>query len=137
MVDAVKEAVGLGQRTQRHHIFPTDFCSTNIADWDANVDSANVALNIMRVTPETNRRWKSNNPYDHINDMKGNGLTDAQITERFKPFFISERAIEILKKPLKTRSDFHQFVAERESTFAELWNEWGLVTGGTEDVDED
>lgn len=124
---------------QSHHIFPKSFCEDHIPGWDERVDRYDLALNVMPITKETNRRWTKMNPADQIDDVRSNKDGDAELHQSYAPFFIDERCIEILATPQKTRYEFQSFIKERGNLIQQhIAQEWGFeIDSQTELEDEE
>lgn len=111
------------QTTAKHHIFPTRFVK-NLIGWEDN-DTANLALNIMMVEQTTNASWLNLDPAIQINQaIQINGR--PMIVECLLAHGLSERAIGMMEKPIKTRADYHAFLAEREEFFVSQLEQWGF-----------
>jgi hypothetical protein len=112
--------VGVGGEkmpSAKHHIFPTRWVH-HLTGWDEKEDSANLALNVMYVEPSTNGSWMNCDPRDQVEEVIAKrGSVDAA-KELYRTHGITEAAFNILRKPGKTREDFFDFIAERESFFA-------------------
>lgn len=108
--------------SQSHHIFPKAFCEQHIPDWNTS-DTHNLAMNIMPLTKETNRRWNKMDPANQIADVRN--AWGTEMTQLYEPFFINGRCIEIMERPNKTKDDFSQFIKERgrviQNHIAERW----------------
>ncbi len=125
--------------TQSHHIFPKSFCEDHIPGWDGRVDNYDLALNVMPITKETNRRWTKMDPANQIDDVRSNKGGEAELHQSYAPFFIDERCLEILATPQKTRYDFLSFIKERGNLIQQhIAQEWGFeIDSQTELEDEE
>ena len=120
---------------QSHHIFPKAFCDQHIPGWSGG-DSSNLALNVMPLTQETNRRWNKMDPLNQVDDVR-NEWTSQQLRQLYKPFFINERCLEIMEKPGKTRADFYSFISERGKLIQEyIANKW-VFTPSAEQIEDE
>ncbi len=134
-----KEPVGYYREaksaTERHHIFPSKFCQDHIPDWSKN-DEANVALNSMFTDSSTNRRWSKMDPANQVNDIEeATPDLNARAT-LLEKHGVREDAIEVMRKPGKTRLEFVRFLEAREKFFVAKFGEWGLA-GAPIPLDED
>ena len=94
-------------------------------------------MNVVPVAKETNRKWSKMNPADQIADINKR-LGNEGLRTRLAQYFIDESAIEILKRPTKTREDFVEFLRSRERAFfQEIESRWGFKTGGGNEIDDD
>ncbi len=122
--------------SQSHHIFPKAFCEQHIPNWDANRDSHNLALNVMPLTKETNRKWSKMDPANQITDVKNEWT--SELLQLYEPFFIDKRCIEIMEKPMKMRADFNSFINERGKIVQEyIAQNWGFATDTQQVEDEE
>lgn len=120
-----------------HHIFPTKFVS-KISGWDKNIDSANRLLNSMQIHEETNKRFLNDDPRLQIEAAEK--ANPSSFIESYLSQGITEGAISILRKPVKTREDFKAFMKLRESFFEGLLEKLDFESGGAgadEDDDDD
>ena len=108
-----------------HHIFPQAFCSQHIPDWDGDADT-DIALNIMPVTKETNRRWSKMDPTNQIVDARNNSR--QQLDDLYRKVFIDSRGIEIMEKADKRQADYLDFIASRGREITSyIQREWGFA----------
>ncbi len=121
--------------SQSHHIFPKAFCDQYISDWRSAGGLSNLALNVMPLTQETNKRWSRMNPLDQVADVKN--YWPSGYLQQYKPFFINERCLEIMEKPVKSTADFYSFISERGRLVQEyIANLWGF-TPSTEQIEDE
>lgn len=125
-------------QAQYHHIFPSAFCEQYLPGWVPSRDNEDVALNIMPVTHETNKRWSKMNPADQIVAMRESLGVEERFKEVLAHHFIDASCIAILEKPNKTKNDLYAFLRAREAVFArEIEQKWGFVVGGQEQSDDE
>ena len=105
--------------SQSHHIFPKAFCKDHILGWDESRDKHDLALNVMPLTKETNRRWNKSDPAIQVQDAR-NEWGQEELSQLYNLFFINERCLEIMEKPNKTKADFLLFVEERGKLIQEV-----------------
>ena len=134
-----KEDVGGNGRataySQSHHIFPKAFCEEHIGDWSER-DSPNLALNVMPLTKETNRRWNKMDPLNQVADVKN--AWPAEVLQLYSPFFIDEHCLEILEKPGKVKADFYSFISERGRLVQQyIAEKWGFKPDAEQMEDEE
>lgn len=98
--------------TEKHHIFPTRYVQ-HLANWDRKTDKSNQLLNMMYVERETNKRWLNHDPRDHLNEAL-KSTNESELRRRYDAQFINDLAVDILKKPSKSRDDFYGFTAQRQ-----------------------
>ena len=121
---------------QSHHIFPKSFCEDHIPNWDKRVDKHDLALNVMPLTKETNRRWNKMDPANQIGDV--GRAWGAELPKLYEPFFINERCLEIMGKPDKTKEDFRLFIEERGRLIQNYIAErWGFATDSQQQVEDE
>ena len=119
---------------QSHHIFPRAFCEKYIPGWSGS-DSSNLALNVMPLTKETNRRWNQMNPSDQVADVRNHW--PAELLRRYDSFFINDRCLEIMEKPDKTKEDFSSFISERGKLVQQyIADNWHFILD-TEPIDDE
>ena len=102
----------------KHHIFPSRFVG-NLTGWRAE-DNANRALNIMYCEETTNSSWLNMDPALQIKSAITSNHSESLVKEIYQAHGIDGSAFDIMRKPIKNRDDYHQFLAEREkhlSTF--------------------
>lgn len=126
--------------TEKHHLFPSKYV-TGFANWNKKQgDTADVVCNMMFVERDTNRKWLNKNPCDQINEAL-NGMSEAQLSEKYASQFISPLAFELLKKPQKSKDDFYAFTAERQRLLREyIRDKYGFPIANAdlqEDLDEE
>ena len=118
---------------QSHHIFPRAFCEQHLVAWQDS-DSSNLALNVMPLTKETNRRWNKMDPMNQVTDVKTTWPSELQ--QLYQPFFLNERCLNILQQPEKTKADFDEFIKERGRLVQQyIADKWGFTTD-TEPIDD-
>jgi hypothetical protein len=129
--------VGAGRApSSKHHIFPTRWVQ-HLDGWDKKLDSANLALNIMYVEEATNGRWLNTDPKDQIKDCVSTLGSEQMARQIYTAHGINEVAFEIMRKPKKTKSDFFDFISEREAFFAAQLENYGYRRPvGTINLDE-
>ena len=133
-----KESVG-GNRgaiasAQSHHIFPKAFCEQHIPDWSGG--ESNLALNVMPLTKETNRRWNKMDPLNQIADVRN--VWPSEVSQLYKPFFINEYCLAIMEKPQKTTADYGDFINERGRLVQEyIAEKWGFIPVAEQIEDEE
>ncbi|MNF14397.1 hypothetical protein D3C80_2166050 [compost metagenome] len=66
-------------------------------------------LNLMFLESETNRRWINGNPSDHIGEA-GKSQGGVIISENYRLQFIESSAFDVLKRPVKSKADFDEFL---------------------------
>jgi len=126
------------QQTQSHHISPKAFCEDHIPDWNPNRFGHSVALNMMPVTKETNRKWNKMDPANQISDIRNRERSTTDTLELMAKFYINESAIEILEKPNKTMEDYIAFLSARESAFLiEMKQRWGFDSDSEYESDDE
>jgi hypothetical protein len=119
--------------TEKHHMFPIKYLP-NIDGWQKK-DSGDVILNLMFLEAETNKRWINGNPSDHIIDAK-KVQPDGVVTDAYRQQFVDGSAMAILINPQKSKKEFDEFLALRESTFqAALRDEFGFEFVGSGETD--
>ncbi len=135
--------VGVGSQkmpSAKHHIFPTRWVQ-HLAGWDKSTDSANLALNIMYVEESTNGHWLNTDPRDQVEESIKVLGSEAAARELYRQHGILDKAFDILRKPAKSRNDFHDFITERENFFAAQLEQFGfkrpLSAVEPEDIDDD
>ena len=121
---------------QLHHIFPSKFCIDHISDWNPKTNDADVALNIMPVTKETNQRWSKMNPLDQVADIrsaKPSGWLNA-----YEPFFLDAAILETMEKPVKLAADYDSYIAQRGKLIQDyVCSEWDFIADSEQIEDED
>ena len=123
--------------SQSHHIFPKGFCEDHIPLWDPQVDKHDLALNVMPLTKQTNRRWNKMDPANQITDVR-NEWGSVELLQLYEPFFINERCLEIMKKPSKTKDDFSSFIKERGRLIREhITREWDFISDAEQQVEDE
>lgn len=123
------KSVGVGSEkvpSAKHHIWPSRWVQ-HLRDWQKSSDSSNLALNIMYVEPGTNGRWLNSDPREQIEDAIKILGSEAMARECYKQHGIGEAAFNIMRKPEKTKQDFYDFVAERESFFVGQLEHYGFT----------
>lgn len=120
--------------SQSHHIFPRAFCEQHIPDWN-NSDSPNLALNVMPLTKETNRRWNKMDPLNQVADVRNEWPTG--VIQLYRPFFIDDRCLEIMEKPGKTKADFYSFISERGKLVQQYMAEKWRFTPDSEQIEDE
>ena len=121
---------------QSHHIFPKGFCEDHIPSWDTRVDKYDLALNVMPLTKETNRRWSKMDPANQIADVRN--AWGAELSKLYEPFLINERCLEIMEKPNKTKEDFRLFIEERGRLIQNYIAErWAFATDSQQQVEDE
>ena len=122
--------------SQSHHIFPRGFCEQHIPDWNPNVDSYNLALNVMPLSKETNRKWNKMNPSDQVEDVRNQW--GSEVSDKYELFFVDDRCIEIMERPNKTRDDYLAFIEQRGKVVqAHIAQTWGFVPVDQEPEEDD
>ena len=122
--------------SQSHHIFPKRFCEDHIPHWDTRVDRHDLALNIMPLTKGTNQLWSKMDPVNQIADVRNKW--GSALPQRYEPFFIDERCIEIMEKPNKTKDDFSLFIKERGNLIQQhIAQEWEFKPDAQQVEDEE
>lgn len=122
--------------SQSHHIFPKAFCEDHIPDWNTTQDKHDLALNVMPLTKETNRRWNKMDPANQVSDVENEWKEET--IQLYAPFFINERCLAIMKKPNKRRDDYHQFISERGKLIqAHITDRWGFLPDAQQVEDEE
>lgn len=99
--------------TEKHHVFPVRFVQ-HLEEWDKKVDKADNLLNMMFVWRDTNKNWLNHDPRDHINEAMKNTSID-EIEKHYLDQFISREALDVLRKPKKSRADFYAFLDARQA----------------------
>ena len=121
--------------TEKHHIFPIKYLP-NIEGWQK-TDSGDVILNLMFLEAETNKRWINGNPSDHIADAK-KVQGETTISNAYRAQYIEANAFSILANPTKTKKEFEDFLALRETTLqSAIKDDFGFEFVGANDVDND
>jgi len=119
--------VGSAKRTSsRHHIFPSRFV-TSIPGWDKSIDRADLALNIMFCEQSTNASFLNLDPAMQISMAIEALGSESKARDVYLAHGITSKAFDILAKPNKTRSDFYDFIAEREAFFVGLLEQYGFT----------
>ena len=124
---------------QSHHIFPKAFCQQYLVGWQRNSTKHNLALNVMPLTKETNRRWSKMNPSDQINDVRNrhDGAWEETV-KAYEPFFINERCLDIMRRADKGVQDYEEFITERGKAVREYISAtWGFELDEQQAEDED
>lgn len=134
-------SVGVGAQkmpSAKHHIFPTRWVQ-HLSGWDKQVDSANLALNIMYVEESTNGHWLNTDPRDQVEEAIRILGSESMAREVYRQHGITDRALSILRKTGKTRDDFYEFISEREAFFADQLSQYGFrrPTSGVSPLDLD
>ena len=120
---------------QSHHIFPRAFCEQHLSGWRAS-DTANLALNLMPLTKETNRDWYKMDPMNQVTAVKNAWPSDW--LQLYQSFFLNERCLEILQKPAKIRADFYDFISERGKLVQQyIAEKWGFTPDAEQIEDEE
>ncbi len=114
---------------QEHHIWPKKFCTQYIPDWDSSLVSTDYALNLMPVSPQTNKRWDKIDPKNQIDDVKSRLTNEVKRKEVLDKLFLSDECVQILEKPDKTRAVYKEFIDARFSVFVDLLSIWGFSVG--------
>lgn len=113
-----RELVPLGGALgEDHHIFPSKFVP-NLPGWDKQTMTADVVLNLMRVTKMTNSEYLDKDPREQM--MKANEVNAQKLSQDLGDQAISEDSLNILLKPEKTANDFFEFVKLREKAIQNL-----------------
>ncbi|WP_219892774.1 GmrSD restriction endonuclease domain-containing protein [Aquisediminimonas profunda] len=121
--------------TAAHHIFPKKFVE-KLVGWDESKgDRVDLFLNLMQLTAATNGRFLNDDPSLQIVDALAN-LPDVEVVQRYERQAIPQTAFEVLRKPIKGRSDFVDFLKLRETYFEGCLAKWGF-TKITHEVVED
>lgn len=119
-------------QTEKHHIFPKKYLPT-ISGWGKG-DQGDVILNLMFLESETNRRWINGNPSDHIGEA-GKSQGGVMISENYRLQFIESSAFDVLKRPVKSKADFDEFLILREKTVQDyIAASFNFTMSGAEDM---
>jgi len=119
-------------QTEKHHIFPKKYLPT-ISGWGKG-DQGDVILNLMFLESETNRRWINGNPSDHIGEA-GKSQGGVIISENYRLQFIESSAFDVLKRPVKSKADFDEFLILREKTVQDyIAASFNFTMSGAEDM---
>jgi hypothetical protein len=88
----------------------------HVKDWQPSQDSNNVVTNIMFVEASTNTAWLNINPADQVaqSDRANTTQSAAEIYERHG---IDPSALDVLRRPEKSRADFYEFSDLRDGYF--------------------
>lgn len=112
------EQVPLGSSLgEDHHIYPTKFVP-NLPGWDKDNMSADVVLNIMRVTKPTNAEYLDMDPRYQME--KAQSVNAALLPKSLDVQAISAACLQNLLKVGKTAADFTDFIAMREKEVQKL-----------------
>jgi hypothetical protein len=127
--------VGLGMPTgEDHHILPTRFVQV-LDGWVGKRHTANVILNIMRVSKEANAEFLNSDPRDQVTKAK-TGHTKKQLRELYGTQAINESCLAILEQSSKTLAQFTEFLCTREAELqGDIRDEFGFPVG-TQQTDE-
>lgn len=121
--------------TEKHHVFPIKYLP-GLADWNK-TDSGDLALNVMLLESETNKRWINNNPADHISEAEKH-QGEIPVRESYRLQFIEDTALSVLKRPSKTKKDFEEFLVLREQALQEyISSTYDFPIGGRDLQDDD
>lgn len=115
-------------KTEKHHVFPIKFLPS-LPGWGKG-DTGDVILNLMLVEGETNKRWINNSPAEHLAEAtRTNGVDKT--AEVYARQAIDGTALKLLGKPVKSKSDFYDFLALREARIQNLIeSEYKFPKGG-------
>jgi hypothetical protein len=117
---------------QAHHIWPHKFCADHLTDWDIDRDETNYVLNIIPVSSKTNRKWNKMDPKNQISDINAKQLNKAKKNELFKKLMLSDKCVQILERPNKTKKDYNEFIAARFEVFNDRLSRWNFSIGEEE-----
>ena len=118
-----------------HHVFPQAFCTQHIPDWNSDAD-ADVALNTMPVTRETNRLWSKMDPANQINDVRNR--VGQGVDALYGKVFINARGLEVMQKSDKRQADYLEFIAARGREITSyIQKEWGFPQDSNVAEDEE
>ena len=121
--------------TEKHHIFPIKYLPT-LHGWGKG-DQGDVILNLMFLEADTNKRWINGNPADHLNEALAH-RSMGELTHSYGLQLIEETALSVLAKPVKTKSDFEEFIVLREKTVqSHLSTKFEFPISGTDSGEED
>ncbi len=118
--------------SQDHHIWPRKFCIDHVPNWNQNLTSSDVVLNIAPISAKTNKSWDKMDPANQVAQFEHatpNGEKQKQVLERL---MLNDKCIEILKRPNKSKSDYDEFINERFIVFSKLLTLWGFGTSNNE-----
>ena len=117
---------------QAHHIWPHKFCADHLTDWDIDRDETNYVLNIIPVSSKTNRKWNKMDPKNQISDINAKQLNKAKKNELFKKLMLSDKCVQILERPNKTKKDYNEFIVARFEVFNDRLSRWNFSIGEEE-----
>ena len=100
-----------------HHIFPTKFVP-GLPGWDKTTMTANLVLNIMRVTKKTNAAFLDVDPRQQM--LKAQEVNNTKLAESLKNQAISDTGMGLLLKTEKTAIDFGEFIKVREAAVQKI-----------------
>ena len=124
--------------SSKHHIFPTRWVDKYLEGWDGKKDWCDLALNVTILSQETNSRWVNVDPANQISDIVEATHSEAAMLSRLAAHFLDERSIAILNRAPKSKADFDEFIAHRETLFLNaLQEKWGLQSSGAAEPSEE
>jgi hypothetical protein len=110
--------------TQDHHIWPKQFCLNNLSGWDRERHNSNLALNMLFLHQDTNRDWHKLDPANQVQQIEESLNNEHELSEFYRDSVLGTQALEILKKPDKSISDFDAFIDHRFNDFCSLLGRW-------------
>ena len=118
-----------------HHIFPKAFVADFLGNGGRSPDS-DLALNVMPITGETNRRWAKMNPSDQVKDVKDNWPNE--LTTLFDASFVDTECLELMQKQDKTQEDYLEFINKRGKVIQNhLASEWDFLLDSSQLEDDE